>query len=50
MKFDKPGSRGKWRFIHADQNGNEFGFHGVCLMKSPFLRELSGPLSFIEGL
>ena len=19
-----------WRFIHADENGNEFGFHGVC--------------------
>ena len=19
-----------WRFIHSDENGNEFGFHGVC--------------------
>jgi uncharacterized protein YndB with AHSA1/START domain len=19
-----------WRFVHSDENGNEFGFHGVC--------------------
>lgn len=19
-----------WKFIHSDENGNEFGFHGVC--------------------
>jgi uncharacterized protein YndB with AHSA1/START domain len=19
-----------WRFVHSDDNGNEFGFHGVC--------------------
>lgn len=32
MKIDKfqPGSGGSWRFIHADKDGNEFGFHGVC--------------------
>lgn len=28
-KFE-PGSGGQWRFVHADKNGNEFGFHGVC--------------------
>lgn len=27
-KFE-PGSGGKWRFVHADSKGNEFGFHGV---------------------
>lgn len=32
MKIDKyeSGSGGSWRFIHADKNGTEFGFHGVC--------------------
>ena len=32
MKIDKyeSGSGGSWRFIHADKDGNEFGFHGVC--------------------
>ena len=25
----EPVSGGKWRFIQKDQNGNEFGFHGV---------------------
>jgi uncharacterized protein YndB with AHSA1/START domain len=32
MKIDKfqQGSGGSWRFIHADTDGNEFGFHGVC--------------------
>ena len=24
------GSGGSWRFVQADNNGNEFGFHGVC--------------------
>ena len=24
------GSGGSWRFVHADKDGNEFGFHGVC--------------------
>ena len=27
-KFE-PGSGGKWRFVHTDVEGNEFGFHGV---------------------
>lgn len=26
----EPGSGGRWRFVHADAQGNEFGFHGVC--------------------
>jgi len=25
----EPRSGGRWRYIHADQSGNEFGFHGV---------------------
>ena len=25
----EPASGGKWRFIQKDQDGNEFGFHGV---------------------
>lgn len=25
----EPHSGGRWRFIHKDQGGNEFGFHGV---------------------
>lgn len=31
MKVDRfePGSGGYWRFVHSDQAGNEFGFHGV---------------------
>ncbi|HKH59516.1 MAG TPA: SRPBCC family protein [Flavitalea sp.] len=24
------GSGGSWRFVQADNNGNEVGFHGVC--------------------
>jgi uncharacterized protein YndB with AHSA1/START domain len=32
MKIEKNAAAAgePWRFIHADQNGNEFGFHGVC--------------------
>jgi uncharacterized protein YndB with AHSA1/START domain len=32
MKIDKyeSGSGGSWRFIHADKDGNEYGFHGIC--------------------
>lgn len=31
MKLEKfePKNGGSWRYIHKDQNGNEFGFHGV---------------------
>jgi uncharacterized protein YndB with AHSA1/START domain len=25
----EPKSGGRWRYIHKDQHGNEFGFHGV---------------------
>jgi uncharacterized protein YndB with AHSA1/START domain len=25
----EPRSGGRWRYIHRDQSGNEFGFHGV---------------------
>jgi uncharacterized protein YndB with AHSA1/START domain len=24
-----PKSGGTWRYVHTDQNGNEYGFHGV---------------------
>ena len=32
LRIDKlePGTGGSWRFVHADKDGNEFGFHGVC--------------------
>jgi uncharacterized protein YndB with AHSA1/START domain len=32
MKVEKfePRSGGSYRYIHADKNGNTFGFHGVC--------------------
>jgi len=32
MRIDKyePGSGGRWRFVHTDGTGAEFGFHGVC--------------------
>ena len=26
----EPGNGGSWRFVHADKDGNEFSFHGVC--------------------
>jgi len=31
MRLDtfEPRSGGRWRYIHKDQSGNEFGFHGV---------------------
>ena len=31
MKLEtfEPTSGGSWRYIHTDQHGNEFGFHGV---------------------
>jgi len=31
MQLDifEPRSGGRWRYIHKDQSGNEFGFHGV---------------------
>ncbi len=31
MRLDtfEPRSGGRWRYIHTDQSGNEFGFHGV---------------------
>ena len=28
-KFE-PRSGGSWRYIHADRDGNEYAFHGVC--------------------
>jgi uncharacterized protein YndB with AHSA1/START domain len=31
----EPVSGGKWRFIQKDQDGNEFGFHGVFHEVSP---------------
>lgn len=31
----EPVSGGKWRFIQRDQDGNEFGFHGVFHEVSP---------------
>ena len=31
----EPVSGGKWRFVQKDQNGNEFGFHGVFHEVSP---------------
>lgn len=32
MKIEKNAAAAgePWRFIHADRDGNEFGFHGVC--------------------
>jgi len=32
MRIDvwEPGAGGSWRFVHMDQKGNEYGFHGVC--------------------
>ena len=32
MKIEKnaSGAGEPWRFIHSDESGNEFGFHGVC--------------------
>ena len=32
MKIEKNAAAAgePWRFIHSDENGNEFGFHGVC--------------------
>lgn len=29
IKTFEPKSGGRWRFIHKDTDGNEFGFHGV---------------------
>ena len=31
MRLDtfEPRSGGRWRYLHKDQSGNEFGFHGV---------------------
>lgn len=31
MRIDvmEPGDGGYWRFVHIDQKGNEYGFHGV---------------------
>ncbi len=31
----EPYSGGRWRYIHKDQDGNEFGFHGVFHELSP---------------
>lgn len=37
MKLDifEPRSGGRWRYVHTDQEGNEFGFHGVFHEVSP---------------
>jgi uncharacterized protein YndB with AHSA1/START domain len=29
LKTFEPRSGGRWRYIHKDKDGNEFGFHGV---------------------
>ncbi len=31
----EPHSGGRWRYVHKDQDGNEFGFHGVFHEISP---------------
>jgi uncharacterized protein YndB with AHSA1/START domain len=31
----EPYSGGRWRYVHKDQEGNEFGFHGVFHEMSP---------------
>ena len=31
----EPYSGGRWRYVHRDQDGNEFGFHGVFHEISP---------------
>jgi uncharacterized protein YndB with AHSA1/START domain len=31
----EPYSGGRWRYVHKDQDGNEFGFHGVFHEMSP---------------
>jgi len=31
----EPYSGGRWRYVHKDQQGNEFGFHGVFHEMSP---------------
>ena len=31
----EPYSGGRWRYVHKDQDGNEFGFHGVFHEISP---------------
>jgi uncharacterized protein YndB with AHSA1/START domain len=37
LKIDtlKAGSGGAWRFVHIDNKGNEFGFHGVIHEELP---------------
>jgi uncharacterized protein YndB with AHSA1/START domain len=32
MRIEKIAAKSgeEWRFVHSDENGNEFGFHGVC--------------------
>src|SRR5258708_33330501 len=34
----EPRNGGRWRYIHKDQSGNEFGFHGVYIAGLPRLR------------
>lgn len=29
LKVFEPRSGGRWRYIHKDQDGNEYAFHGV---------------------
>ena len=43
MRMEKfePRSGGSYRYVHTDQNGNEFGFHGVC-------HELTAPERIIQ--
>ena len=31
----EPYSGGRWRYVHTDEHGNEFGFHGVFHEMSP---------------
>ena len=35
LEIFEPVSGGKWRFVQKDQDGNEFGFHGVFHEVSP---------------
>jgi uncharacterized protein YndB with AHSA1/START domain len=35
LKTFEPYSGGRWRYVHKDQDGNEFGFHGVFHEISP---------------
>jgi uncharacterized protein YndB with AHSA1/START domain len=41
LKTFEPRNGGSWRYIHADQAGNEYGFHGV-------IHEVAAPQRIIQ--